>query len=114
MDNQPATLPDGRVIVGYDKIHGLPMVRETCDRCEGTGRRFDPTSMDRVDAGPFAGQCSPCLGAGERTVIVFPERPRVDAGEPVDPEADLGWWAEPVVPPSEPGRALAPDDWWRK
>lgn len=93
MTNEPPTLtPDGRVIVGYDTVFGLPMVRETCDRCDGTGRSFDPTDMDRVNAGPFAGRCSPCLGAGERTVILLPEQPPVDTGSLVDPDAELPGW----------------------
>jgi hypothetical protein len=85
-------LPDGRAIVGYDSVHGLPMVRETCKRCDGTGRSFDPTNMDRVAAGPFAGQCSPCMGAGERTVIVYPKHPPIDTGSLVDPDAELPEW----------------------
>lgn len=110
----PETLPDGRVIVGYGVVNGLPMVRETCDLCQGAGEHFDITSADKVNAGPFANRCPRCSGAGERIVAVYPEHPPVDTGSLCDPGADLGWWAESDVPASEPGRVLTPDTWWRK
>ena len=35
-----------------------------CDLCDGTGRRFDPTCQDKINAGPNVGQCSQCRGTG--------------------------------------------------
>jgi hypothetical protein len=88
----PDLLPDGRAIVGYDAVFGHPMVREDCERCDGTGRSFDPTNMDRVNVGPFAGQCPCCTGKGKVTRVVRPELPPVDTGSLVDPDAEIPEW----------------------
>jgi DnaJ-class molecular chaperone len=35
-----------------------------CANCNGTGTHFDPTTQDKVYAGPFAGRCAECSGRG--------------------------------------------------
>jgi DnaJ-class molecular chaperone len=37
---------------------------QPCNRCEGSGKKTDPTNADKVNPGPNDGQCSACKGEG--------------------------------------------------
>ena len=73
------------------------MTNSECDWCEGAGQRFDPTDADKVNAGPFVGQCSHCRGTG-RIVRIILELPaylaaeRAAAQPECDPNAELPSW----------------------
>jgi len=70
----------------------------TCDLCDGTGQRFDTTCVDKVNAGPFAHQCSRCSGRGTRTLV------RLNSGPSA---AELG-----ALPEWDDTQSLA--DWWNE
>lgn len=68
-----------------------------CDRCNGSGERYDATEADKVNAGPFAGQCSHCRGTGRVAKIVLPRPAYLDveraATQPeCDSTAELPAW----------------------
>ena len=63
-------------------------VKRQCRGCSGTGRSFDSTAQDKVNAGPYAtGTCTTCRGGGftaHRADIVdsfTPVRAEVDASD---------------------------------
>jgi len=79
-----------------DRYPGATVTRfAPCARCSGTGRVFDATNMDRVNAGPFDGRCEPCRGAGKVgrvDLAVGPSAVELGAIPESSPDAGLPDW----------------------
>lgn len=46
------------------QINGRTYNVTDCTKCTGTGRHYDITCADKINAGPFANQCPTCSGRG--------------------------------------------------
>lgn len=78
-----------------DNYPGSPVYwMSPCTFCAGSGKRFDPTNMDRVNAGPATGECWTCGGTGEVAKLAHrqPTADELAAIPESDPTAAIPEW----------------------